>query len=115
MGLHNPVPVIIGAATAAAGAVTLHEVAGKLTSEALVTAAGAAYTLTLTCRHIHAKSLVLASIQQGTSTTGEPDIRTITITEGQAVFKIQNEHATVALNGTLIVAFLVIVGSPVSA
>ena len=92
-------------ATATAGAATLNKGAGVITSEALTTAAGATYTLTITDSAIAAADQVLASVQMGTATTGMPVVARVTPAAGSVVIIIQNIHASAALNGTIKVAF----------
>lgn len=94
-------------AVASAGAATLNKDAGVITSEALTTAAGATYTLTLTDTSIAAADQVFASVQLGTATTGMPAVTTVTPAAGSVVIVLQNIHATAALNGTIKVAFVV--------
>ena len=94
-----------GTGTAAAGAVTLNNKFGRITSEALVTAAGATYTLTITNANILATDVVLGSVALGTATTGSPNINTIKAANGSLVIIVQNVHASAALNGTIIVSF----------
>lgn len=100
-----------GAATATTGAATLSKQAGVITSEALTTAAGAAYTLTLTNTQVAATSIVLASVQKGTATEGTPVVETITPAAGSVVIVIRNNHATQALNGTIKISFVVFNGA----
>lgn len=97
-----------GTATATAGAATLTKVAGKITSEALTTAAAATYTLTLTDTEIEATDLVFASVAYGTSTTGTPAIARVTPSAGSCVIVVQNIHASAALNGTIVISFFVV-------
>jgi len=97
-----------GTATATTGAATLAKCAGKITSEALTTAAGATYTLTLTNTEIAAADIVLASVAYGTSTTGMPVITRVTPAAGSVVILIQNVHASAALNGTIVISFFTI-------
>ena len=97
-----------GTATATAGAATLHKHSGKITSEALTTAAGANYTLTLTNQKISAKSIVLASVDQGTNTTEGIDVQRVTPGANQVVIVVRNTHASAALNGTIVISFAVI-------
>lgn len=97
-----------GTATATAGAATLAKVAGKITSEALTTAAAATYTLTLTDTEIEATDLVFASVAYGTSTTGTPAIARVTPAAGSVVIVVQNIHASAALNGTIVISFFVV-------
>lgn len=94
-------------ATATAGAATLNKNAGVVTSEALTTAAGATYTLTITDSAIAAADQVMASVQLGTATTGMPTVTTVTPGAGSLVVVVQNIHASVALNGTIKIAFVV--------
>lgn len=98
-----------GSATATAGAATLNAVSGKVTSEAVTTAQNAIYTLTLTNSKIAADSIVLASVGNGTNTQGTPTITRITPAAGSVVILVSNLHASAqALNGTIVVSFLVI-------
>lgn len=94
-----------GTATATAGAATLAKVAGKITSEALSTAAGATYTLTITNTKIEATDLVFASVAYGTSTTGTPAVTRVTPSANSLIVVVQNVHASAALNGTIVVSF----------
>lgn len=93
------------AGTAVAGAATLNNRFGIITSEALTTAAAATYTLTLTNNQVDAGDIVLASVQYGTSTTGTPNVATVTVTQGQIKIVVQNIHASVAVNGTLVISY----------
>lgn len=99
----------IGAATASAGAATLNDSAGKVTTEALTTAQDATYTLTLTNDQIAAADIVLVSIANGTNTQGTPLLRRVTPAAGSVVITVINAHATAeALNGTLVISFVVV-------
>jgi hypothetical protein len=95
------------AATAASGAATLNEGFGVVTSESLTTAAGALYTLTLTDAAITANSIVMASVQLGTSTTGVPQVVSVAPATGSVVIIVKNIHASAAFNGTIKVSFVV--------
>lgn len=98
----------VGAATAAAGAATLSAHQGKITTEALTTAQNLFYTLTITNTKVAAADIVMASLQNGTSTTGTPVITDITVSANTIVIRVQNMHASAeALNGTLVIAFTV--------
>lgn len=92
-------------ASATAGAATLNKPFGKITSEALTTAAGAVYTLTLTNSQIAAADQVFASLANGTNTQGAPRIETVTPGAGSVVITVRNGHASEALNGTLVISF----------
>lgn len=95
-------------ATATTGAATLAKSAGVITSEALTTAAAAAYTLTLTNSTIAAADQVFVSVQNGTNTAGVPLVSTVTPAAGSVAIKIHNGHATDAFNGTIKIAFMVL-------
>lgn len=99
---------ILHAATATAGAATLNTGSGTITSESLSTAAGAVYTLTVTNAQAKANSIVLASVCYGGSTTGSPAIMMVTPAAGSFVVKVQNIHASAALNGTIKVSYLLL-------
>lgn len=92
--------------TAAAGAVTLNQPSGIVTSEALVTAAGATYTLTITTSSSFSTSQAWASCALGTATTGLPCVATVKASSGSIVVVVQNIHASQAFNGTITVTFL---------
>lgn len=95
-------------ASATAGAATLNKPSGVITSESLTTAAGAAYTLTLTNSEIAATSQVLVSVGNGTNSAGRPTVTTVTPGSGSVVIVVQNIHSADALNGTIKIAFAVL-------
>lgn len=95
-------------AAASAGAATLAKSAGVITSEALTTAAAAAYTLTLTNSTIAAADQVLASLQNGTNTAGIPVIERVTPGAGSVVIVVRNLHSADAFDGTIKIAFAVL-------
>jgi hypothetical protein len=97
-----------GLATATAGAATLSKMAGVITTEAVTTAAGVDYTLTLTNKSIAAGDIVFANVSNGTNTTAGITVCRITPAAGSVVILIRNLHASVALNGTLKVGFFVV-------
>lgn len=93
---------------ATAGAATVSAQRGYVTSEALTTAAGAAYTLTLTNTLIAAASQVVATVENGTNTQGIPVVSTAKVpAAGSAVIVVYNLHASQALNGTILISFTV--------
>lgn len=95
-----------GTATAAAGAATLNNRFGVITSEALTTAQNGIYTLTITNSAIRASDLVFASVANGTNSQGSPVVTRIQPAAGSLVILVANLHASaVALNGTLLVSF----------
>lgn len=97
-----------GTASATDGAATLSKMAGVVTTEALTTAAGAAYTLTLTNTAIAAADIVFASVANGTNAQGVPVVGVITPGAGSCTIVVRNEDAAAAFNGTLVISFLVI-------
>lgn len=92
-------------ATAVAGAATLNKASGKITTEALTTAAGATYTLTLTNSQIAAADTVFASVDNGTNTTPDATVTRVTPGAGTVVILVKNTSAS-ALNGTLVISFM---------
>ena len=99
--------VEFGTATSTAGAATINAQTGLITTEALTTAAGATYTMTLTNNRINASSLVDVMIGKGTATTGIPTVTWVTAAAGSVVIILQNIHASAALNGTIKIGFSV--------
>jgi hypothetical protein len=92
-------------ATAVAGAATLNKGSGVVTSEALTTAAGANYTLTLTDSAITATDIPFASVSNGTNAGGLPEIASVTPGAGTLTIVVHNGHATAAFSGTLTIGF----------
>jgi hypothetical protein len=97
-----------GYATSTAAAATNHHTLSGITTEALTTAAGADYTFTLTDNVIAANSIVLITIANGTNTTLYAVAHSVQPAAGSVVFKIRNAHASVALNGTLVIGVVVL-------
>jgi hypothetical protein len=98
----------VQSATAAAGAATLNSQIGVVTSEALTTAAGSDYTLTLTNSYVASGSVVLVSVGNGTNTTLYAVAHSIAPAAGSVVIKVRNAHGSAALNGTLVISFVVL-------
>ena len=98
---------VTGAATSTVGAATINSQTGQITTEALTTAAGATYTMTLTNSLIKASSIVLVSVGKGTDTAGMPAVCFVTPATGSCVIIVQNVHAINALNGTITLNFAV--------
>lgn len=95
-------------ATAVAGAATLNKMSGAITSEAITTAAGATYTLTLTNSSIAAADQVFANVNLGAGSGGTPAIASVTPAAGSVVIVVQNIHASAAFNAAIKIAFLVV-------
>lgn len=97
-----------GTASASGGAATLSKQRGTITSEALTTAAGADYTLTLTNTKVTTSSIVLVSLDNGSNTTAAIYVALVTPGSGSVVIKVRNAHASSALNGTIKISFAVL-------
>ena len=97
-----------GTATAAAGAATLNQPSGLVTSEALTTAFGADYVLTLTNSYVGTGSVVLATAANGTNTTEGLAINRVQTSSGSVIIRVRNTNSAAALNGTIVVAYTVI-------
>ena len=95
-----------GTATAVAGAATLNTQTGIITSEALTTASGAAYALTITNSKVTASSIVTASVQNGTNSVDNYYVQRITPGSGSVTIVVYNNSGG-ALNGTIKVSFIV--------
>lgn len=76
--------------TASAGAATLNNKCGTVTSETLATASGSTYTLTLTNSTVAAADVVAWSIDNGTNTTGALSMGAATAAAGSVVFLVRN-------------------------
>jgi len=96
-----------GAVTLSSNAGTLSKLAGKITTESLSTAAGAAATLTITNTKVAAGDIILLTRNGGTSANGTPVMRAVP-GAGSFVITLDNKHASAAFNGTFIIGFLVI-------
>ncbi|MGZ2449593.1 hypothetical protein ACVIRO_002347 [Rhizobium ruizarguesonis] len=94
--------------TGGTGTATLNKTSGKITTGALTTAAAATHVLTLTNSKIAATDTVLVTVGKGTATTGIPTVADVTPGAGSVIITIQNIAAAAAVNGTLVVGFLVI-------
>lgn len=108
--LWRPQLAEIGTASATAGAATLNTQSGTITSEALTTAAGSDYVLTLTNSLVAdsgAGSNPLVTVDNGTNTTEGLSVQRVTPGVGSVVIRIRNTHAADALNGTIKIRFAV--------
>lgn len=94
-------------ATAVAGAATDTHTTGQITSEALTTAAGADYVLTLTNPLVNVDSVVLATVFNGTNTTVGTAINAVTPAAGSVTIRVRNNHASAAWNGTIVISYTV--------
>lgn len=96
-------------ASATAGAATLNQPSGVITTESLTTTQSSDYTLTITNNKVAATDIVQVTIGGGTNSAGSPVLRTVTVTDSTIVVVVRNMHTSaVAFNGTLKVMFNII-------
>jgi len=97
-------------ATATAGAATLNGHSGIVTSESLVTAAGADYTLTLTNSEIKngATTICLPWVQNGSNSGGSPSLGRVQSTAAGAITIVVHNSGASAFNGTIKVGFVLL-------
>jgi hypothetical protein len=93
----------LSAVSATAGAATCNAQRCIVTSEAITTAAGADYVLTMTDNKISTSSIILATVANGTNTTEGIAVNRVQPGSGSAVIHVRNTHASAALNGTIVV------------
>lgn len=93
--------------TEAANAVTASGTAGVITTSALTTAAAGTYAITWTNTFITTSSTILLSIMGGTNTTQNITF-TVTAGAGTSTLTIYNNTAATALNGTILIGYVVI-------
>lgn len=96
--------------TESANAVTVNGSAGVITTSSLTTAASSSYVITLTNSSIvDANSVILVSAAGGTNTTKDFSLEAICTAAGTATITIYNNVlVTTALNGTIIMNFMVV-------
>lgn len=82
---------------------------GRVVTAALTTAAGATATFTLTrTGWLPASADIFCTIGNGTNSAGTPVLSTATRTDADTLtVAIKNDHASAALNGTLVINFWV--------
>jgi len=95
------------AGTEAANAVTISKQSGVITTSSLTAAAGASYVITLTNTLIATSSVVLVTVMGGTNTRKNFNVEA-TAAAGSSVITIYNSEPVNALNGTIIIGFLVV-------
>jgi hypothetical protein len=93
--------------TGAAGAATVNQDAGIITTESLSTGAGATYTETVACDAVTANSLVFVSVANGGNSQGDVSLGRVTPGNGVVTITIVNRHASQAFNGSLKISLLV--------
>jgi hypothetical protein len=94
-------------ATATAGAATLNKSSGIVTSEALTTAAGSTYTLTLTNSAVAAGDIIMATIDSN-GTAGIPHLTSVKSTANTITFIVTNIDGSAAFNAAIKIAFAVL-------
>lgn len=87
-------------------AVTASGVAGVITTSALTTAGAGSYAITWTNTAITTTSVVLLTIAGGTNTTENITLKVVP-GAGTATLTIYNNTASTALNGTILISYLV--------
>lgn len=92
--------------TEASNAVTANGVAGQITTSSLTTAGGANYAITWTDSSITATSCILLQLAGGTNTVKNITMQVVA-GAGSATLTIYNNTAATALNGTIIINYLV--------
>lgn len=97
----------VGTGTAVSNALTISKMAGVITTEALTTAGGANQAIVLTNTVIAAGDVILITLAGGTNTTKNITLQAVA-TANTGTITIYNNTAATALNGTLIINFLVI-------
>lgn len=93
-------------ASATAGAATLNQPSGIITSEALTTATTVTYTLVITNNQVLATDLIQVTLGFGTNTTGCPVLVSAVAGAGTITCKVFNAGAA-ALNGTLTFTYVI--------
>jgi len=99
----------VGTGTASSAAVTINDLMGLITTEALTSAQNAIAVVTLTNNKVAVGDLVFWSIGDGTNTQGTPMCGQATVSANTVVFDIINKHASAeAFNGTLLIRFMIV-------
>jgi hypothetical protein len=92
--------------TEASNAVTASGTSGLITTSALTTAGAGSYVITWTNTAITATSVVLLTLAGGTNTTENITLKVVP-GAGTATLTIYNNTAATALNGTILISYLV--------
>jgi hypothetical protein len=90
-------------------AVTIDAQAGVITTSALTTAGGSSYLVTLTdSKIVGTGSVIVASVAGGTNTTKNITVESKCTAAHTATLTIYNNTASTALNGTVIINFVIV-------
>jgi hypothetical protein len=93
--------------TSATTGVTSNGAAGYITTVSLTNASNALTSFTVTNSRVSTTSVVQASINAYSGSTGIPVVWVSSVSSGSFVVAVDNAHATAALNGTLTIGYLV--------
>lgn len=102
--VEGAVDLSCGTATGTAGASTLANKCGTITTESLTTAAGAVFTETITNTAVAAADVCFASVRSAGA--GTPAIAEVTPGANSLVITVQNIHASAAFDNTLAIGFM---------
>ncbi len=95
--------------TSAAGAVTLNNKCGIITTETITTVSQGVYTLTISNNTATVGDHVYASVSNGSNTTGIPVVTSAACGAGTVVVKVANASTTTSpFGGSLKVDYLVV-------
>jgi hypothetical protein len=92
--------------TESSNAVTASGQGGIITTSSLTTAGGSSYSITWTNTFISTTSAVVVSVGGGTNTTENITLK-VTPGSGSATLIIYNNTAATALNGTILINYIV--------
>lgn len=95
--------------TTTGGIAVCNHQAGILTTPGLTTAAGSTYVISLSCNQLFGitQCVMLTSWQGGTNTVGNISINATITGTGTATITIYNNSPSAALNGTVIIGYVV--------
>ncbi len=99
--------VTVTQATDISTGVTCHARHGQITTQAMTAAAAGEHAFIVTNNRVSAGSIIVAHINT-TASAGTPIIWVNTVGAGVFTINITNVHATVALDNTAIISFLVL-------
>lgn len=107
IGTGGKIKADAGAGTAVSNALTISKMAGVITTEALTTAGAGSQAIVLTNTLIAAGDIILLTLAGGTNTVKNITFQAVA-TANTGTITVYNNTAATALNGTLIINFLVI-------
>jgi len=107
VGAINLLPEALYVTANASNVATFNSDAAVITTQSLTTAAQTTVSFTLNCSAVDPTSLVMASVGNGTNTTGVPTVATVTPGNGVVTLVVFNDAAAAAFNGTLKITLIV--------